>query len=41
VDAGDSTFVPGTHVKYEEMIKTNEDLKKAGKKQAQFTRLVL
>ena len=41
VDAGDSSFVPGTHVKYEEIIKMNEELKKAGKKQAQFTRLVM
>lgn len=40
-DAGDSSFVPGTHAKYEEVIKINSGLVAAGKKPCVYTRLVL
>lgn len=40
-DAGDSSFVPGTHAKYEEVIKVNAGLVAAGKKPCVYARLVL
>lgn len=40
-DAGDSSFIPGTHVKYEHFIKVNEDLIKQGKHVAKGRRLAL
>jgi DNA-directed RNA polymerase subunit beta' len=40
-DAGDSSFIPGTHVKYEQFIKVNEDLIKQGKHVAKGRRLAL
>jgi len=33
-DTGDSSFIPGTHVKYEEFIQVNKKLEEEGKKQA-------
>lgn len=40
-DAGDSSFVPGTHVKYAEYIVTNKELASQGKKEVQGRRLAL
>ena len=40
-DTGDSSFIPGTNIKYEEFQKTNKELKSQGKKPAKGTRLAL
>jgi DNA-directed RNA polymerase subunit beta' len=40
-DAGDSIFVPGTHVKHEYFIKINKELEAQGKHPAKGKRLVL
>jgi DNA-directed RNA polymerase subunit beta' len=40
-DAGDSSFIPGTHAKYDEVIKINKELVAAGKKPCVFIRLLL
>jgi DNA-directed RNA polymerase subunit beta' len=40
-DSGDSSFVPGTLIKYQEFEATNEQLLAAGKKQATGKRLAL
>ncbi len=40
-DAGDSSFVPGTHAKYEEFISINAQLEAQGKHPAKGERLVL
>ena len=40
-DAGESSFVPGTHAKYEEVMKINKDLVANGKKPCVYMRLVL
>lgn len=40
-DSGNSSFIPGTYVKYEEFIKVNEALEKEGKKPAKGKRLAL
>ena len=40
-DGGDSSFIPGTYVKYEEFIKVNEDLQSLGKRPAQGQRVAL
>ncbi len=40
-DSGDSSFVPGTHVKYEDALHTNRELVAAGKKPCGFQRMVL
>ncbi len=40
-DAGDSSFIPGSIVRYEEFVRTNEKLQQEGKKPAQWKRLVL
>ncbi len=40
-DSGDSSFIPGTHVKYEEFTKINKDLEDQGKTPAKGKRLAL
>ncbi len=40
-DSGDSSFVPGTHVKYEDALHVNRELVAAGKKACWFQRMVL
>ncbi len=40
-DGGDSSFIPGTYVKYEEFIKVNADLQAQGKRAAQGQRVAL
>lgn len=40
-DTGDSSFIPGTHAKYDEVVKINKDLVAAGKKPAVYDRLLL
>ena len=40
-DGGDSSFIPGTYVKYEEFIKINADLQAQGKRPAQGQRVAL
>lgn len=40
-DSGDSSFIPGTHVKYEEFIKVNEALVAQGKDASKGKRLAL
>lgn len=40
-DGGDSSFIPGTYVKYEEFIKVNRELQEAGKRVAQGQRVAL
>lgn len=40
-DSGNSSFVPGTFIKYEEFIKINKELEAEGKKAAKGTRLAL
>ena len=40
-DGGDSSFIPGTYVKYEEFIKVNRELQEAGKRPAQGQRVAL
>ncbi|MDD3262510.1 MAG: DNA-directed RNA polymerase subunit beta' [Candidatus Absconditabacteria bacterium] len=40
-DSGDSSLIPGTHVKYEEFIRINKDLELQGKTQAKGRRLAL
>ena len=40
-DGGDSSFIPGTYVKYEEFIKVNADLQAQGKRPAQGQRVAL
>lgn len=40
-DAGDSNFVPGTHVKFAEFVVTNKKLEDEGKKPSQWRRLAL
>ncbi|MFA5747835.1 MAG: DNA-directed RNA polymerase subunit beta' [Candidatus Absconditabacterales bacterium] len=40
-DSGDSSFIPGIHVRYEEFMKVNKDLEKAGKRPATGRRLIL
>ena len=40
-DTGDSSFIPGTHAKYDEVVKINKELVAAGKKPCVYTRLLL
>ena len=40
-DGWDSSFIPGTYVKYEEFIKVNAELQSQGKRQAQGQRVAL
>ncbi len=40
-DSGNSSFIPGTYIKYEEFIKVNEELEAEGKKAAKGKRLAL
>lgn len=40
-DGGDSSFIPGTYVKYEEFIKVNAELQEHGKRIAQGKRVAL
>lgn len=40
-DGWDSSFIPGTYVKYEEFIKVNAELQAQGKRQAQWQRVAL
>lgn len=40
-DGGDSSFIPGTYVKYEEYIKVNAQLEAQGKRLAQGKRVAL
>jgi DNA-directed RNA polymerase subunit beta' len=40
-DSGNSSFIPGIYVKYEEFIKVNKELEAAGKKAAKGKRLAL
>jgi len=40
-DSGNSSFIPGTYIKYEEFIKVNKALEDAGKKAAKGKRLAL
>ena len=40
-DSGNSSFIPGTYVKYEEFIKINKELEADGKKAAKGKRLAL
>ena len=40
-DSGDSSFIPGTYIKYEEFIKVNKELEADGKKAAKARRLAL
>lgn len=40
-DSGDTSFIPGTYIKYEEFIKTNEVLEQQGKTLAKGKRLAL
>jgi DNA-directed RNA polymerase subunit beta' len=40
-DAGDSSFIPGSIVRYEEFVRTNEELKKQWKHPAKWERLIL
>ncbi len=40
-DAWDSSFIPGSIVRYEEFVRTNEKLEQDGKKPARWRRLVL
>ncbi len=40
-DSGNSSFIPGTYIKYEEFIKVNEALEAEGKKAAKGKRLAL
>lgn len=40
-DAGNSSLVPGTIVKYEEMLRINKELEEAGKQPARWDRLAL
>ena len=40
-DGWDSSFIPGTYVKYEEFIKVNAELQSQGKRQAQWQRVAL
>lgn len=40
-DSGDSSFIPGTHAKFEEVVKINKELVLAGRKPCVYARLVL
>ncbi len=40
-DSGNSSFIPGTYIKYEEFIKVNKELEAEGKKAAKGKRLAL
>jgi len=40
-DTGDSSFIPGTHVKYEDFKKVNKKLEEEGKKPSTGKRLAL
>lgn len=40
-DSGNSSFIPGTYIKYEEFIKVNQELEAQGKKAAKGKRLAL
>ena len=40
-DSGNSSFIPGTYIKYEEFIKVNKELEADGKKAAKGKRLAL
>lgn len=40
-DSGNSSFIPGTYIKYEEFIKVNQELEAEGKKAAKGKRLAL
>lgn len=40
-DSGESSFIPGTHVKYEHFVKVNLELVAQGKKAAKGKRLAL
>ena len=40
-EVGDSSLVPGTHVKYEEYMKISQELAKTGKRKPKARRLVL
>jgi hypothetical protein len=40
-DSGNSSFIPGIYVKYEEFIKVNRELEAEGKKAAKGKRLAL
>jgi DNA-directed RNA polymerase subunit beta' len=40
-DAGDSSFIPGSIVRYEEFVRVNEKLKAEGKHPAKGERLIL
>ena len=40
-DAGDSSLIPGSHAKYEDVVSINKELVSAGKRQCVFKRMVL
>jgi DNA-directed RNA polymerase subunit beta' len=40
-DAGNSSLIPGSHAKYEDVVTINKELESAGKKPCVYKRMVL